>query len=224
MPDIHIIIVAGGSGKRFGSYLPKQFAEVNGVPVIVHTINVLRKFFDKFNLHLVINTEWTSLWNEIAEKYNLTDFNPVVSGEERFFSVKNALDSITVFDDDAIVLIHDAVRPLVSEETIKRVTEGTIANGCAVPVVQVDQSLRKKDLNGSFIPADRKGFVLVQTPQGFNLKRLKEAYLQKYNPLFTDDATVYESAGNTLYYVEGNKSNIKITYPEDLRFAACLLK
>ena len=221
--NIYVIIVAGGSGKRMSSSLPKQFLSVNGTPIIVHTINKFDKALEDFNLIVVMNPEWIGYWDELAQKFDVRTHTVVEGGAERFFSVKNALNSISDTSNDAVVLIHDAVRPLVDEETIRNVVNQSGEKGCSIPVVPVSQSLREKSGDGFSRPVDRNNFIVVQTPQGFNLAKIKDAYNLGYKKIFTDDATVFEAAGNELFYTEGKSFNLKITYPEDILLAGCLL-
>jgi 2-C-methyl-D-erythritol 4-phosphate cytidylyltransferase len=220
--NIYVIIVAGGSGKRMSSSLPKQFINIAGAPVIVHTIREFDNALSDYNLIVVMNPEWIKFWENEAKKFEVREHQLIEGGVERFFSVKNAIFSIKEIKCNDIVLVHDAVRPIVDEEIIKNVVEQTKSEGCSIPVVSISQSLRKKQ-DGSFISVDRNEYIFVQTPQGFNLKRLKDAYEVDYNKSFTDDASVFEAAGNRIFYTRGKNTNIKITYSEDIHLAECLL-
>ena len=161
------------------------------------------------------------MFEEIKTKYNLTNIEVVEGGATRFQSVKNAL---TVLKKGVtIVGVHDAARPLVSLQTIQSAFAAAEKDGAAIPVIDMNESLRKIRGNKSRT-VDRNKFKIVQTPQCFKKDVLLEAYKQPYNPLFTDDASVVEKAGHTITLTEGNKENIKITYPQDLIVAQSLLK
>ncbi len=221
--NVYLIVVAGGVGARMQSSVPKQFMQIDGKPIIVHTIKRFTSAVDLLKVVVVINASYKELWEEIPKKYNLDIHKVVNGGEERFFSVRNALLSIDDYSDDDIVLIHDAVRPLVSSDVILNVIQTANNKGCAIPVYKVSDSVREISGDKSKI-VDRSNLYLIQTPQGFNLSKLKKAYNKEYSSYFTDDASVYENAGFQLYFVEGNRENIKITYPQDFVMAKCILK
>ncbi len=221
--NIYVIIVAGGSGKRMSSSLPKQFLIVHDIPIIIHTIRKFDKALDNYQLIVVMNSEWIGYWDELAQRFNVREHSVVEGGAERFFSVKNAINSIGNILNNDVVLIHDAVRPLVDEETIRNVVKQSKEKGSSIPVVPIAQSLREKTGEGISCPVDRSKFIIVQTPQGFNLAKIKDAYNFDYQRDFTDDATVFEAAGYELFYTEGKSFNLKITYPEDILLSGCLL-
>lgn len=215
-----VIIVAGGSGKRMGSEIPKQFLNLNGEPVLMHTIRVFYQFDPGCRLILVLPESQQEYWKALCTAHRFALPHQVVSGgETRFHSVKNGLAQIT---DDGIIFIHDGVRPLVSQATISRCYEAAVAHGNAIPVLPVTESLRKLEGDSS-IAVDRSQFFSVQTPQTFQSHQIINAYRQDYHPAFTDDASVAEKAGYTVHLVEGNRENIKITTPEDLTVAEALL-
>lgn len=215
------LIVAGGSGSRMGSTQLKQFMEIAGKPVLMHTIEAFTNFDPAIQIILVLPENQKKFWAELCIKNKFQMPHSVANGGFfRFHSVKNGLNAIS--DDDGIVFIHDGVRPLVSNETLQRCYDGAIKFGNAIPVLAVSESVRVKDAGISY-PVDRSKLVLVQTPQTFRLSMIKSAYRQEYCPEFTDDATVYEKTGKTVHLVEGNRENIKITWPEDLIFAGMIM-
>jgi 2-C-methyl-D-erythritol 4-phosphate cytidylyltransferase len=175
--------------------------------------------------------KWVSYWERLVKKFRFTVPHRILrGGKERFHSVKNGLQHVP---DGTLVAIHDGVRPLVSAETIRRCFSMAKKKGNAIPVVEIPESIRQlewkdgrmegwKDGGNKSMPADRTKFRLVQTPQVFSSAMIKEAYRQKYNPEFTDDASVLESKGHPIYLVEGNPENIKITNNVHLKLAEAL--
>ena len=215
------LIVAGGSGSRMNNAVPKQFIEINDRPVLMHTFDAFLKFDPKLEFILVLPKDLVTVWNALCQKHQFkTEYKIAFGGETRFQSVKNGLDLIS---DDGIVFIHDGVRPLVSAKTLKNCFEKATEKGNALPVVPVTESVRFADGSKNH-PVDRSKYFLVQTPQTFQTRLIKNAYGLAKTDVFTDDASVLESMGETIYMVEGNRENIKITYPEDLVFAEILLK
>lgn len=228
MPNQYFaIIVAGGSGKRMNTSLPKQFLLLNGKPILMYT---MEKFFAstyKPEIILVLSENDQSLWQKLVKEYNFSIPHQIVSGgKERFFSVKNGLDYVDQFiqeEEHAFVAIHDAVRPLVSLNTINKSYETAEKKGNAITAIPSKDSIRLKngDQNQSF---PRECVYLIQTPQTFNYKTLKSAYQSNYTSNFTDDASVVEAQKNTIFLEEGDQFNIKITFPEDVIFAESYLK
>ena len=216
----YILIVAAGSGKRFGTDIPKQFLELAGRPVIMHTIQRFLAFSADVRFIVVLPTGYVSYWKELTVKYAF-DVPHVVAegGSTRFFSVKNGL---ALTGDDGLVAVHDGVRPLVSPDTIARCFEAAQKFGNAVPSVIPSDSVRLETEKGSET-YDRNHVRLIQTPQVFRTEIIKKAYLQEYSPDFTDDATVVEKSGQIIHLVEGNRENIKITSPEDLAVTEAML-
>ena len=218
--DTYVIILAGGIGTRMETAIPKQFIPIAGKPVIMHTIQRFRDFDPKMEIVLALPDAQISLWKDLCSEFNFGVEHQIVrGGRERFFSVKNALDRVP---DDAIVLIHDGVRPLVSDKTIDRVREGVIENGNAIPYIDSPDSLRIL-LGDSSSAVDRNKFVRIQTPQGFRAKSIKEAYQKDFQKTFTDDASVLEANGASIALVKGNNRNIKITQPIDLVLVESLM-
>jgi len=215
------IITAGGSGTRMGAALPKQFLELQGLPILMHTINVFHRFDASMKLIVTLPREHQILWIELTQKYKFTTPHLMLAGgATRFDSVKNALKNI---GGDGVVGIHDGVRPLVSHETLTRCYQTAEEKGNALPVMDVVESLRKID-NETSMAVNRAAYKSVQTPQVFNLEMIKSAYNQPFQDSFTDDATVAESQGEIINLVEGNPENIKITTSIDLEIADFLWK
>jgi 2-C-methyl-D-erythritol 4-phosphate cytidylyltransferase len=216
----YLIILAGGTGTRMNSHIPKQFLPLNGKPVIVRTIERFLKWKNTIQIIVAANDEYRTMWEKTKSIHfpNL-EIQTVNGGTERFHSVKNALACIK---EEGLVALHDAARPLVKTQVINECFKMAKANGAAVPVVSMQESLRKVDGEES-IHVNRAEFRVVQTPQVFEVSRLKEAYKQEYQKVFTDDASVYESIGGKIHLVEGNRENIKITEPLDLIIAEALV-
>jgi len=216
-----VIIVAGGSGNRMGSEIPKQLLELCGKPILMHTIQVFHDFDPESRIILVLPEDQQQFWKELCMKHSFSIFHRVISGgKTRFHSVKNGLSQI---DGEGIVFIHDGVRPLVSQETIEKCNQMAQKNGNAIPVLSVNESLRKQEGDQN-ISVDRSQYFSVQTPQTFQSDQILKAYEQDFDPAYTDDASVAEKAGFPIFMVEGNRENIKITTPIDLVIAGALLK
>lgn len=218
--DLYVVIVAGGSGKRMGMDTPKQFLELAGRPVLMHTIERFREFNSSIEIITVLPENQLRFWFDIQKKYSFDVPNTIVKGgAKRFLSVRNGLGFV---NSPGLVAIHDGVRPLVRLETIKRCFETAARYGNAVPVISPADSLRLDNENGN-TPINRMQVKQVQTPQVFDVEKIKNAYRQSFDPSFTDDATVLEKTGEKIHLVEGNRENIKITNPEDLFIAQTLL-
>jgi 2-C-methyl-D-erythritol 4-phosphate cytidylyltransferase len=221
--DIYAIVVAAGSGTRFGSTLPKQFCLLRGVPVVVRAIRGLRAALPGVKTVIVVSPSAMTLWDDIAGRWpDMADVAVAAGGDTRWRSVKNGLE--LVGDGPALVLIHDGARPIVDAATVGRVVSAALAGDGAVPVTQVTDSLRMVDADGGSCAVDRAAFRAVQTPQAFDADKLRRAYAEPYSPQFTDDASVMAAAGFTaLRLVQGSTSNIKITHPLDLDIAGLYL-
>ncbi|MCB0400865.1 MAG: 2-C-methyl-D-erythritol 4-phosphate cytidylyltransferase [Flavobacteriales bacterium] len=223
MPD-YAIIVAGGKGERMGGSTPKQFLELNGKPVIMHTIEKFRTAFQDIKIILALPENQIDFWEELCSKYGFVNIphHIVKGGETRFHSVKNALSLVK---SAGIVGIHDGVRPLVSTTTITACYQEAAQHGNAIPVVDVVDSLRYvSKQEGTNKAVARSCYKIVQTPQCFRSDLILKAYEQDYDPAFTDDASVVEQLGETIHLVEGNRDNIKITTQEDLILAEHFIK
>ncbi|WP_215226053.1 2-C-methyl-D-erythritol 4-phosphate cytidylyltransferase [Echinicola shivajiensis] len=217
------IIVAGGKGARMGAPIPKQYLEIGGRPVLMHTLKVFFDFDPEMKLVLVIPEGDFSFWKELCEKFDFKiPHDLVAGGKSRFQSVKNGLGSIDWAA--GLVAIHDGVRPFVDEVVIRNSFQEAAKNGSGIAVVPLKDSIRKlTDSNQSFFQ-EREYFRLVQTPQTFDLAKIKKAFDVTELRHFTDDATVYEHQGWQVSLVAGNLENIKITTPEDMDYANYLIQ
>lgn len=219
--ETYAIIVAGGSGSRMQSALPKQFMELCGEPVLMHTIRAFHNSQSSPQLILALHGSYHELWSALCAKHNFTIPHKItMGGETRFHSIKNAVDSIT--EEDALIAVHDAVRPLVSADIINEAYRCAAENGTAVTAVKSRDSIRQVNSNKS-ISLNRDSIYLVQTPQTFQSALLKKAYEQPYSDSFTDDASVVEQSGVNITLIEGDYANIKITFPEDIAIAEALI-
>ncbi len=217
----YAIIVAGGTGKRFNSDMPKQFINICGKPLIIHTLETFIAPVPDIEFIIVVNPKMRPLAESILSDYPVPNFNLADGGPERFHSVKNGLAKIT--DENSLVAIHDAVRPFVSPMVILNAFKDAAYYGNAIPVMNITDSVRMK--NGAINePVDRSNLYRVQTPQCFRTDLIKKAYLQNFDPKFTDDAIVLESMKERIHLIDGNTENIKITYPSDLLIAEAFLK
>lgn len=221
MNKLYTIIVAGGSGLRMQTSVPKQFLLLNGLPVLMHTINRFYKIDKQQTIVLVLPAEHSDYWSKLCQEYNFITPHIVTNGgKTRFESVKNGLSLVS---QESIVAIHDGVRPLVSAKTILLCKKKALELGNAIPVIDMDESVRMITEQGS-VSVERNRYKKVQTPQVFKSTVIIEAYKQDYSPLFTDDASVVENMGVEINLVEGNKENIKITHSSDLLIASELIK
>ena len=216
----YVIVVAGGKGLRMGADIPKQFLPVHGKPLLMHTLTTFHTFDPSLHLILVLPKAQQAYWADLCRQYDFTLPHTVADGgETRFHSVKNGLDTIDA--DEALVAVHDGVRPFVSPTVIADCFTAAEQQGAAIPVIPVVETVRQLDGAGS-TTVDRNRYRLVQTPQTFRLDILRAAYRQPYTEAFTDDASVVEAAGYAVTLVDGNRENIKITTPFDLRMAEML--
>jgi 2-C-methyl-D-erythritol 4-phosphate cytidylyltransferase len=218
----HVIIVAGGSGKRIKANIPKQYLDVNGKPLIVYTIEKFFAYNPGIKMYVVAHKDYLQHMNDLLKKhFPDKDIQTTIGGETRFESVKKGLALIEV--SNTVVGIHDAARPMVNVDTIKRCYETAAQKGNAIPVVEVNESLRIIE-NNSNKAINRNNYRVIQTPQCFQVAAIKKAFEQDYSNLFTDDATVLERTGEKINLVDGNTENIKITHDRDLVLAQHLLK
>ena len=219
------LIVAGGSGTRFGAAVPKQFVELCGMPVLMRTMVRFEQSGVCDNIIVVLPADQIGQWRELCRKHDFELPHEVVAGgDTRFQSVKNGLAAMTMESGD-LVAVHDGVRPLVLPADIKAACDAAAEHGSAVPMAQFpySDSLRQLLPEGTTRPIDRGSLRVVLTPQVFDAVALREAYYVPFDPRFTDDATVYEAAGHTIYPVMGNLDNLKITRAEDLARAEEIL-
>ncbi|GFZ42113.1 2-C-methyl-D-erythritol 4-phosphate cytidylyltransferase [Bacteroides nordii] len=214
-----VLIVAGGKGLRMESDLPKQFLPIGGKPVLMYTIEAFHRFDRTMKIILVLPKEQQTYWQELCAKHSFVIEHTVVDGgETRFHSVKNGLVCV----DSGLVGVHDGVRPFVSPEVIKRCYELAAIKKAVVPVIDMVETVRHITATGSET-VNRNDYKLVQTPQVFDAELLKQAYAQEYTPFFTDDASVVEAMGVSVCLAEGNRENIKITTPFDLKISSVLV-
>lgn len=214
------IIVAGGTGQRMGSVVPKQFLEIQGKPILLHTIDQFVAAFSDIQLVVVLPEGYIQEGKDLLSKNGFTkNIVFVAGGDTRFQSVKNGLAQVK---DTAIVFVHDAVRCLLTPALIQRCYQQAFENGSAIPAVSSTDTVRlmKGDKNELF---DRENVMLIQTPQTFQSELLLAAFNQSYKASFTDEANVVEASGKPVYLVDGEFENIKITRPLDLAIAEYIL-
>lgn len=215
----HIIIVAGGKGLRMGGDISKQFLPVCGKPVLMRTLEAFHAYDASMHLVLVLPVSQQEYWKGLCKEYQFTLAHDIADGgETRFHSVKNGL---ALVEGDGVVGVHDGVRPFVSQEVIARCYEEAKDKKAVIPVIGVVETVRHLTEEGSeTVPRDQ--YKLVQTPQVFDVELLRRAYQQDFTDLFTDDASVVEALGEKVHLVEGNRENIKLTTPFDLKLAELL--
>ncbi len=218
----YALIVAGGSGTRMESSTPKQFLELAGMPVLMHTIKAFYSYSSRATIIVVLPSDQIERWHGLCLKHGFDiPHKTAHGGVTRFQSVRNGLKLIV--EDEAMVAIHDGVRPLVTKEMIGASFRLAASQGSAVAAVPLKESLRKTDRENSFA-IDRSEFMLVQTPQTFKYQLIKHAYNIPENSSITDDATVAEKSGIKISLFAGEYDNIKITTPIDLKIAAAILE
>jgi len=205
-----IIIVAGGKGKRMGLQQPKQFCEFQGKAILQHTIERAKNNNLDAKILLVLPIDYHNYWLSYCQKKGYTvDYTLIVGGEERYFSVHNALQTLT--GENGIVAIHDGVRPLVTEKIWKKGIAIAREKGVAIPVLAVKETL-VQECSDKIMPVNRAQYKIVQTPQFFDLSILQKAYFnQDYCAAFTDDSSVAYHAGYCIHTFEGEEKNIKLT-------------
>lgn len=222
LDPLYTIIVAGGNGTRMNANIPKQYLELDGLPIIMHTIRAFYVFDNTIKIILVLPAGDFAYWEALCKQYAFDI--PVIlaqGGATRFESVRQGLYQIN--DNNGTVAIHDGARPLVTQKLIHESFKVAKAKGNAVAAITLKDSVRKVDKNGSQV-IDRSKLRLIQTPQTFAIAMLKQAYAAAKSVHFTDDASVVEANGIAVQLIEGEGTNIKITTPEDLFVAECFLK
>ena len=218
----YIIIVAGGKGLRMGSDIPKQFLPIGGKPVLMRTLERFRRYSTTLQIILVLPKAQQDYWQKLCKEYAFDiDYQLADGGETRFHSVQNGLAKIP---DNAqgVVGVHDGVRPFPSIDVIRNCYETAREKKAVIPVIPVVETVRHLKGDTS-VTVPRNDYRLVQTPQTFDIQLLKAANRQPYNDGFTDDASVVEAFGFNITLVEGNRENIKITTPYDLKIAEVLI-
>ena len=217
----HVIIVAGGKGLRMGGEIPKQFLPIGGKPVLMRTIEAFYAYDASIHVILVLPISQQSYWKELCNTYQFELPHEIANGgETRFHSVKNGL---ALVGGEGIVGVHDGVRPFVSQEVIARCYSEAEAKHAVIPVIGVVETVRRLEGEDSVtVPRDK--YKLVQTPQVFDVALMQKAYNQEFTDMFTDDASVVEALGERVHLVEGNRENIKLTTPFDLKLAEMLIE
>ena len=218
----YIIIVAGGKGLRMGTDIPKQFLPIDGKPVLMRTLERFREYAADLQIILVLPQGQQDYWRELCQQYHFTvEYTLANGGETRFHSVQNGL-ALIPDNAEGVVGVHDGVRPFPSVEVIRNCYETAREKKAVIPVIPIVETVRHlKDETSVTVP--RGDYRLVQTPQTFDIQLLKAANRQPYNDGFTDDASVVEAFGFDVTLVEGNRENIKITTPYDLKVAEVLV-
>lgn len=217
----YAIIVAGGKGLRMGGDLPKQFIPIEGRPVLMRTLDTFHACDESIQIILVLPRDHQDYWRELCVQYQFAVPHRIADGGvTRFHSVQSGLSQVDA--PEALVAVHDGVRPFVSHEVISRCYAEAEAHGAVVPVIPVVETVRQLTGEGS-VTVDRNAYRLVQTPQTFRATLLRRAYEQPYTDAFTDDASVVEALGEAVTLVDGNRENIKLTTPFDLIVAKALV-
>ena len=216
-----VVIVAGGKGLRMGGEVPKQFLCVAGRPILMRTLERFRAYDAQMQVVLVLPHDQQTYWHELCRQHHFSmDYTLADGGPTRFHSVANGLQKVDA--EVERIGVHDGVRPFVSIDTIARCYDEAARSGAAVPVTDVVETVRQMDDDRRSHTVPRSQYRLVQTPQVFDAQLLRRAYAQAFSDAFTDDASVVEALGHDITLVAGNRENIKITTPFDLRVAECL--
>ncbi len=218
----YIIIVAGGKGLRMGTDIPKQFLPIGGKPVLMRTLERFREYSADLQIILVLPKAQQDYWQELCQEYDFkVEYQMTDGGETRFHSVQHGL-ALIPDDAEGVVGVHDGVRPFPSIDVIRNCYETARKKKAVIPVIPIVETVRHlQDETSVTVP--RGDYRLVQTPQTFDIQLLKAANRQPYNNGFTDDASVVEAFGFDITLVEGNRENIKITTPYDLKIAEVLI-
>lgn len=218
----YVIIVAGGKGLRMGTDIPKQFLPIGGKPVLMRTLERFREYSPTLQIILVLPKAQQDYWRQLCQEYHFQiEYQLADGGETRFHSVQHGL-ALIPDDAEGVVGVHDGVRPFPSIDVIRNCYNTAREKKAVIPVIPVVETVRHIQGDDSeTVP--RNDYRLVQTPQTFDIQLLKTANHQPYNDGFTDDASVVESYGNSITLVEGNRENIKITTPYDLKIAEVLI-
>ncbi len=215
-----VVIVAGGSGSRMQSALPKQFLMLGGQPIVARTINTFSEALPGAEIVVVLPEAHIPLWENLRARFDVAPHRIVAGGRERFHSVLNGINALS--SEVEYIAVHDGVRALVTKRLIIRAMLATEEHDAVIPVVDVVDSYRRVEGNDSYI-VPRSELRIVQTPQIFKAQLLRDAYNAEFSPAFTDDASVVEALGERISLVEGERTNIKITTPEDITLAESFL-
>ena len=198
------------------SSLPKQFMILGNEPVVARTINTFAEALPGAEIVVVLPAEHIELWRSLAARFDVAVHKCVAGGKERFDSVKRGIEALS--SEVEFIAVHDGVSALVSKKLILRTVLAADEHDAVIPVVDVTDSIRRVEGEESFI-VPRSELRAVQTPQVFSAELLRRAYALPYDPRFTDDASVVEMAGGRVALVEGERSNLKLTTPEDMAWA-----
>lgn len=217
-----VIIVAGGMGSRMHSAIPKQFLMLGGMPVLARTINLFAEALPSSDIVVVLPEAYIALWHNLAARFDIAPHRTVAGGKERFHSVRCGIEALG--NEVEYIAVHDAVRALATKRLVIRAMLDAEKSGATIPVIEVSDSYRAMEDDGGSHIVPRNRLRIVQTPQIFSAPLLRSAYEQPYNPSFTDDASVVEAMGKRISLVEGERSNIKLTTPEDMEYAEWLLQ
>lgn len=216
----YAIIVAGGAGTRMGTEIPKQFLEIKGKPVLMHSMNRFFNFDNNINIIVVLPEHQIEYWKALCVSHDFKIAHHIVKGgTERYYSVKSGLSLV---EENGLVAIHDAVRPLVSSQTIQAAFEAAWHYGSGIPAIPMNESIRQFEGEKNFA-VNRSHYKIIQTPQCFSSSAILAAFKQEYKTEFTDDATVLEASGINVHLTSGNVENLKITTPHDLLLAEALM-
>ena len=220
MAIVGVIIVAGGSGRRMGSSLPKQFMLLSNEPILARSINRIHEALPKAEIVVVLPEAHVAMWQNLAARFDVAAHKIALGGSERFHSVKNGIAALS--DEVSIIAVHDGVRPLASKKLIIKLILEAEKCDAVIPAIAPPDSYRIVEDNASRI-IDRSKLRIIQTPQVFNADALRKAYEQEFSPAFTDDASVAEAAGYAITLCEGERENIKITTPADIIIAEAII-
>ncbi len=221
MPSVGVVIVAGGKGQRMGASVPKQFMLLGQRPILAHTIDIFARTLPSADIVVTLPAEYIEYWNNLASRFDVAKHRVVEGGEQRFDSVKRGVEALSESVD--LIAVHDGVRALCSGELIMRCVDCALSSGSAIPVIEAIDSFRMVEGSESHI-VDRSQLRAVQTPQIFDAMLLRRAYRLEYSFSFTDDASVVEQMGEKVWLCDGERSNIKITTPEDLEYASIVME
>lgn len=220
MAEIGVVIVAGGSGRRMGGALPKQFMMLGNMPILGRSINRIREALPASQIVVVLPKEHIELWRNLSARFDIAKHEIAKGGTERFHSVKNGINALD--EGVKIIAIHDGVRPLASKRLIIKLILEAEKHHAVIPAVAPADSYRIVEGNNSHI-IDRSTLRMIQTPQVFSAELLRNAYKQPFSTTFTDDASVVEAAGEKITLIEGERENIKITTPSDMIIAEAII-
>lgn len=223
--NVIAVILASGSGKRFGSELPKQFCNFLGRPLLMHTIDNFARLMPLGDILLVIDSRMEVKWHELCRAHSFTSPRTVFGGASRTASLVNALTALSGRHDDMTVMIHDGARPLAGDDLIRRMAVIPEGYAGAIPVTPVTDTLRMTAANGDSTTVDRSHYVAVQTPQTFTLGTLRTTFGHYDGEGATDDATMVQKVtGGKIALAQGETTNIKVTNPLDIHIAEAIYR